>query len=232
MIRLFCLLALFAGNASADTDTPWFSVEILAFAHLTDAAPNEESWDEDPGQPSLLNALEPGRFPTVTAASGTPLAAFALLERPERLLNRERDYMRRSRHYRPLLHIAWRQPGFSRQLAKTLHLASDMDSRNGKRTDSDPLLLAGNPLGQPLEGTARVYLERYLHLELDLLYSMTSDQADTPGSGVLSNVASQRQFRLTESRRMRAGELHYFDHPMFGVLALITRVEADQPDTP
>ena len=31
-----------------------------------------------------------------------------------------------------------------------------------------------------------------------------------------------RNIRLKESRRMRSSELHYFDNPLFGVLALIT----------
>ncbi len=32
-------------------------------------------------------------------------------------------------------------------------------------------------------------------------------------------------FRLKQSRRVRSGELHYFDHPLFGVLARIKKVE-------
>ena len=30
------------------------------------------------------------------------------------------------------------------------------------------------------------------------------------------------EIRLKERRRMRSKELHYFDHPRFGVIALIT----------
>jgi hypothetical protein len=28
---------------------------------------------------------------------------------------------------------------------------------------------------------------------------------------------------LTQSRRMRSGERHYFDDPLFGVIAVVTR---------
>ena len=29
---------------------------------------------------------------------------------------------------------------------------------------------------------------------------------------------------------MQCGDIHYFDHPMFGVVALITRVEEAEPE--
>jgi hypothetical protein len=37
--------------------------------------------------------------------------------------------------------------------------------------------------------------------------------------------ATPRLFRLTESRRMRSRELHYFDHPLFGVMVEVRPVE-------
>lgn len=48
---------------------------------------------------------------------------------------------------------------------------------------------------------------RYLHLNLDLIYQ-------SPSSG--------QHYVLRQSRRMRSNEKHYFDHPYFGVIAIIT----------
>ena len=39
-------------------------------------------------------------------------------------------------------------------------------------------------------------------------------------------------FRLIDSRRMRSGELHYVDHPAFGVLALATPYVPPEPEQP
>lgn len=39
-------------------------------------------------------------------------------------------------------------------------------------------------------------------------------------------------YRLRDSRRMRSKELHYIDHPIFGILALITPVESGKNDEP
>lgn len=56
-----------------------------------------------------------------------------------------------------------------------------------------------------LAGSIKVIRERYLHLDIDLTLS---------SSGSL--------YRLDEMRRIRSGELHYFDNPHFGVIAKVT----------
>jgi len=57
-----------------------------------------------------------------------------------------------------------------------------------------------------VEGVVKVDRSRYLHLQPDLL---------------LSSGAEQPQYRLQQSRRMKSKELHYLDHPRFGILAII-----------
>ena len=37
-------------------------------------------------------------------------------------------------------------------------------------------------------------------------------------------------FRIQENRILRNGELRYFDHPKFGVVAKVTRVEQSEED--
>lgn len=67
--------------------------------------------------------------------------------------------------------------------------------------------------GQPLvDGTLTLARSRYLHLHADLIYT-------DPAAGV--------PVALREVRRMRSGELHYLDHPRFGVLVQVTPAERD-----
>ncbi|MFA7593929.1 MAG: CsiV family protein [Thiohalobacteraceae bacterium] len=74
-------------------------------------------------------------------------------------------------------------------------------------------ILAAAADGQPLlDGTISLALSRYLHLNADLIYADPS--VGTP-------VA------LREVRRMRSGELHYLDHPRFGVLVQVDPVARD-----
>jgi hypothetical protein len=64
--------------------------------------------------------------------------------------------------------------------------------------------------GGTLDGTITLARERYLHLDVDLFLDST--------------------YALDERRRMRSGELHYFDHPAFGVLVEVRPYEAPAPE--
>lgn len=101
-----------------------------------------------------------------------------------------------------------------------------------------------------LDGTVRVHRARYLHVQADLLYyrpvdgdspapPTAADSAalpapDSPDTAFIEQLlaeddATPRLFRLTESRRMRSRELHYLDHPLFGVLLEAWPVELPEP---
>lgn len=75
------------------------------------------------------------------------------------------------------------------------------------RHDAVPYLLHAAQDGGPyeLDGSITLIRERYLHLAVDL-------SLDSPGA----------RYRLDETRRIRSGELHYFDSPRLGVIARVT----------
>ncbi len=62
-----------------------------------------------------------------------------------------------------------------------------------------------------LDGSITLLREHYLHLAIDLALR---------SSGTL--------YRLDEARRIRSGELHYFDNPRFGVIARVTPYGSDE----
>ena len=69
-----------------------------------------------------------------------------------------------------------------------------------------PAIVAAHEL--VLAGNAVISLERYLHVDLDLAF----------------HEAGERTFRITEERRIRSREIHYFDNPRFGAVVLVTPV--------
>jgi hypothetical protein len=100
-------------------------------------------------------------------------------------------------NYQPIAHFAWQQT------------ASTWGSRAGFTVAK----LAGSVPG--LSGI--IYLERgtYLHLGMSLNY-----QTSNPPAALAA--APGTVFNLTESHRVRFRTLSYFDHPAFGVIALVT----------
>jgi hypothetical protein len=100
-------------------------------------------------------------------------------------------------NYPPIAHFAWQQT------------ASSWGSRAGFTISK----LAGNVPG--LSGI--IFLERgtYLHLGMSLNYQTSNPPAAlaaTPGT----------VFNLSEARRVKFFERNYYDHPAFGVIALVT----------
>jgi len=112
-------------------------------------------------------------------------------------LNELESRLRASGAWVPVAHTAWSQT------------ASSWGTR------------AGFPvarLGIDVPGlTGNVYLEhgQYLHLGLSLSWAM-----ENPPDGL--GAAPGTAFALNETRRVRFYERNYYDHPAFGVIALVT----------
>ncbi|MEL6214770.1 MAG: CsiV family protein [Pseudomonadota bacterium] len=121
---------------------------------------------------------------------------WTLLEEEELDLAEAFQRMRNSRDYKPLIHAGWRQPVYGKADATTLALERIAD------------------VPDELSAEASIYVERFLHLTLDL--ELAKPSADSLGSVI---------YRLDERRKMRSGETHFFDHPRFGAIAIINKPE-------
>ena len=112
--------------------------------------------------------------------------------------------LRASGAYVPVAHVAWSQT------------ASAWGTRAGFTLQKLGIDAPG------LSGT--VFLERgmYLHLGMTLTYA---DPSPPQGLG----AASGTPFTLNQSRRIRFYERNYFDHPAFGVIALVSPAQGARP---
>jgi len=102
-----------------------------------------------------------------------------------------------SSNYQPIAHFAWQQT------------ASSWGSRAGFTVAK----LAGNVPG--LSGIFYLESGSYLHLGMSLNY-----QTSNPPDSLAASPGTA--FMLNESRRIRFDKLSYYDHPAFGVIALVT----------
>ena len=81
-------------------------------------------------------------------------------------------------------------------------------TQRGTSARSAPDVLVGDSPADPVRGVVQVSRGRFLHVNVDLLLQ------DVDGS-----------YRFKTKRRMRSNELHYLDHPMFGLVVVITPLE-------
>jgi hypothetical protein len=134
-----------------------------------------EQWTSSPGRPDLKGV----RYLKKGAQT------YRILPKSQWKLGGAFSRLKSKGGYTPLLHLAWRQQVTSRKEADPVHLLSSS--------------------GSGMEGTIKVSVGRYLHVDLDLLLG--------------------KSYRMQAHRRMRSKELHYIDHPKMGALVLISPVK-------
>ena len=91
-----------------------------------------------------------------------------------------------------------------------------------------------------IEGFITLYQKRYLHVLTNLWYTKLpkKNESDIGFSSALtetfenealtreaSNSSSFKTFAMKQKRKLRINELHYLDHPLFGLILKITRFE-------
>lgn len=236
MLALLLAPAGAAQERSTDGEQEkWYQVEVLVFERRGEQVLAEESWDPDPGRPPIeesIALIAPGESPL----EGPGPHAFRILPAEALILSKIRTHLENGAETSPILHVGWRQPGVPEDDAQWVNLylpprdgnaASKpgsllgMSQRAGIRNTAasgQPALIPLDALQDPLvappvlDGTIRVHLARYLHADVDLVYHRKD--VETP-------------FRLSASRRMRSGELHYLDHPVFGMLVKVIPYEPE-----
>jgi len=216
-----------------ETDYPRYTVEVIIFEYAEEVSAGTERFlPEEPPLPDPDAPVEGDLVFEDTGAGAVEEDPLPETGGPEFVLHAEDEFtltdiaskLERLDVYRPVMHFSWTQA--TRPEAETQPI--DLHS------------LAEPPQG--LEGSFTLYLSRYLHLVVDLgleqrpgladpfaIDDPVSEFRDGRGAAGYDEVEpAPVRFRIFEDRIFKSGDLRYFDHPKFGVLAKITRVE--EPD--
>ena len=253
-LLIFAILAAILPLPANAQSTP-YRVDLIIF--LNQATPNGA-----PGELSApLSDFElPENLLELDDAAALGVAGVRLLPDAQFGLPQAWQRMRNARAFLPIERHAWVQRNLNQNTAPHLRLRNNRllqviiepdpidvepDLIEPAAPETSQRFVFGDGAGTPyddientepltlyqLDGTARLYSRRYLHLELDLRWTQSAN-GDAARSGELLPESTLRSFRLNETRRMRRDQLHYFDHPRFGVLARVSRVEpeADEQD--
>lgn len=202
LIFMFMQPSLVKANTQGETR---IQIEVVIFQSLALRGWTEEYWPDFDGITSTLNTTHMG--------AGDNYAQ--RIEDEHLSLKTEVSRMTTDRGYDVLAHFAWQQPLRSNQHAIPVLIEPSLQLR---RTQTSPLL-----------GKIRVYQERFIHAEVNMELDR---QIPTR---IRTNFAQHQQipinwlpeswrFRIEESRRIRYGQLHYLDHPIFGIMIKVDRV--------
>ncbi|MFC6672425.1 CsiV family protein [Marinobacterium aestuariivivens] len=190
---VFLTLALLIFSLPVLAEDPWYKVEVLVFAHNSQPAMKEQAW-RDEEVPRRAGAVELGN-----GGNG----AYQRLPGSNLVLTAEKNRLAGQAAYRTLFHGAWYQPVGRESSARPVHIRGGNLMANGV---------------YELDGYVSIDRGRFLHFRPDLYYSFAAPASSNDGYG--SSILSAN---LDTPRRMRSDEIHYLDHPLFGVLVLIQR---------
>ncbi len=192
---------------SQDANATTYNIELIVF-RANSAVGGPENWSLEGGSNDSIVAGAEGNADTAQSAQTSPSSQVghfvAVLPPTGFQLNDVENRLKSSGAYTPVAHIAWSQT------------ASAWGTRAGfpiQRLGADVPGLSGT-----------VFLERgqYLHLGMSLSYASPS-----PPAGI--GAAPGTTFVMNQSRRVRFYERNYYDHPAFGVIALVTPTQGKRP---
>ena len=231
-------------------EIPEWTVEVIVFEYVGNAAGTTELFDPEPlPEPDLEPELEitlPARLTAkryrITDAPESygvrswlqfaedeelelietfEQSGFRLLPAEELQLGAAYERLETLGAYRPLVHGGWTQPLIEQAPPVPIKL---------RRVGDPPLRL---------DGTFSLYLSRFLHLVVDLALEAPVEPSGTPEGAYVAGYGDNQNtfayqnpvappptfFRIQEDRIMRNNEVRYFDHPKFGVIARVMRIE-------
>lgn len=180
----------------------WYQVEMVVFEHLV-ADTSGEQWNSD-ATPDYSNAIN---LQTDSNSSN----AFKMLPTSRHKLGGVNKVLKLSSQYRPVHHVAWQQPELTKSRAKKVHIK--------------------NPEAK-IDGTVNLIGGHLLHLDVDMAYFvdlLTESNTSFTEEGASEDIAMRGTYaQMKETRRIKLNELHYFDHPLFGVVMRVTRLSVEE----
>jgi hypothetical protein len=207
----FLLLPVMAANAQvlqdeAEQEPRRYTVEMIVFTYAEDIGSGGEVFvaDPPPDDTQSLDAAIERAQPAPAAPAIFPDTGLARMSWTDFTMGDIRSRLDRLSAYQPVMHFGWTQSTYPAEQTRDIRLASIAARAGG------------------IDGTLKLYLSRFLHLVVDL--QMDADAE--PMSDTFAPAVPPR-YRIQEDRIFRSGELRYFDHPKFGVLAKVTRAEED-----
>ena len=168
----------------------------------------------------------------ITRRREFPRQIFQIDKRDDNLMEEFKDLIRRSRYFRYIGEQSWYQPIPTKDNSFEIFIDSNIER------------------GSRIFGFIKPYKGRYLHTDIEVFLAeqnlenknLSVEESDITNPNIegylfnskglelqkksLPNLQEEELtpiFQLQESRRLRSGEINYFDHPKFGLLLLITK---------
>ncbi len=227
-----------------------YKVEVVIFKHMSEQGKNSEHWikpehfkEASSEDDILYNSAAMQQQDSISASNNdapvngiqpalasydmdrhifTPLrnGLNELSSNQYKLANSAAN-IQQSKHFKLLAHFGWIQPKMSENRAL-------------------PIMITKDPYDENMpEGEIRLYVSRFLHMNVDLaqteciplqkrpgeaVYKATSSSGSTTTYSGQTSECIEHTYQFKQRRKMRSKELHYLDNPVFGMLVYISPI--------
>ncbi len=217
---LFVVFFLIISNSVVAAS--WYQVEVIVFDRLYPNLDGEQWQNEEFKIRDNLVELEP--------ASAEGFVPYKVLDKSRNRLSGVYRVFKLSSEYRPLYHVSWQQEATERRKSRYVHiqkLDGDAVIPVATTTEEPEFIEQLNMPDRIIDGSIRIRSGFYLHADIDLSYFKqipaenkvlrTSEESFTGGF-------DKTVVKLKETRKIKLNEIHYFDHPMYGVILQVSRL--------
>lgn len=198
-LSVLFVLAILGSSLPASADP--YSVEVIVFENLVSDSSEGELWTRGSVGIDVSSAVEPD----IKYEAESPLSTVA-------------DLLDTDPNYRVLYHNRWIQELETKSKSEIIHIH---DAAIDAWTESAHA-------SRYLDGVVRFYRGRFLQFEAHLAYRpLGMDDHITDIDEPNRMTLPIQRYTLNQKRRIKSNQLHYFDHPKFGLLVMVAAEEAN-----
>jgi peptidoglycan-binding protein CsiV len=201
----------------------WYQVEVIVFDRLFPNLDGEQWQNEEFNIRDNLVELQP--------ESSEGFLPYKILNASRNRLGGIYRVFKLSSEYRPLYHVSWQQPATERRQSRYIHIQKLEGNAVMPVTDTteEPEFLEEfNVLpDRIIDGSIRIRSGFYLHADIDLSYFKQlppENKVLRTSEESFQNGFDKTVIKLKETRKIKLNEIHYFDHPMYGVILQVSRL--------
>lgn len=178
----------------------WYSIEYIVFENNPLGQQAVEPWTKEP-------FLMPDN--SIILDNELEGKTFSSLAIDQQQLHGVFNRLEKLSSYTPILHGGWIQPVKEKAPLEPIQIIHQADALQ-------------------LEGTLTFHRGRYLHLDINLQLSEVTNTDFNDNFLTSSFIQAPTLYRLKETRRVKTTDTHFFDHPRFGVLAVIEKIDSPE----
>jgi len=232
-IYYLIFIGLFFSYTLHAEDNDWYQIEVVFFENQANDA-NLEMTSVQSSHPNFNNAIE-----LYYQDSDETLTEFYILDLDELQLKNVISRLDQSAQYRLIDSIGWRQQLTQSSKSQAIRLIGGI---NYQPTEMEPIDEAIPSLNQEqlplkpdndgqweIDGVINLKLGRYIEVDMNILVrkhllSTLSSIAEL-NSQLELEPKLLKELHIQHVRRMRSNETYYLDHPKYGILIQISKIE-------